>query len=328
MTDIQLMRRALQLAKCGEGRVSPNPMVGAVITACGRIIGEGYHRHWGGPHAEVNAVNSVAESDRPLLKEATMYVTLEPCSHYGKTPPCAELIVREGIPRVFVSTLDPFDKVSGRGVAMLREAGVEVSVGLLGEESRALNRRFITAHTLRRPYITLKWAQSANGFMATLPGQDRLIISNPLTAVMMHAERARYDAIFVGSNTVREDNPRLNCRLAPGRLPVASTFSSATRYEKAHIFDGRRIMLRNEGEQLADFLHRMYTEEKITSLMVEGGAVTLQEYIDKGLYDEARIEVSPVQVTEGVKSPDINLAILREISNFNCKGNKIRIFQQ
>ena len=134
MNDILMMRRALQLAKCGEGRVSPNPMVGAVITARERIIGEGYHRHWGGPHAEVNAVNSVNERDRHLLGESTMYVTLEPCSHYGKTPPCSELIIRMGIPRVVVATLDPFERVSGRGVAMLREAGIDVCTGLLGEE--------------------------------------------------------------------------------------------------------------------------------------------------------------------------------------------------
>lgn len=328
MNDILMMRRALQLAKCGEGRVSPNPMVGAVITARGRIIGEGYHRHWGGPHAEVNAVNSVAECDRPLLREASMYVTLEPCSHYGKTPPCSELIIRMGIPRVVVATLDPFDKVSGRGIAMLKEAGIDVVTGLLGEESRALNRRFITAHTLKRPYITLKWAQSADGYMAASPENGRLIISNPLSTVWMHSERAKNDAIFVGTATVAEDNPRLDCRKAPGRLPVAASFISASEYENAHIMDGRRLVLRNQDETLPDFLYRLYHAEGITSLMVEGGARTLQEYINLDLYDEVRIETASFKIERGLSSPDIDLNRLNEISNFDCNGNKIRIYQQ
>ncbi|MDE6295726.1 MAG: bifunctional diaminohydroxyphosphoribosylaminopyrimidine deaminase/5-amino-6-(5-phosphoribosylamino)uracil reductase RibD [Muribaculaceae bacterium] len=328
MNDILMMRRALQLAKCGEGRVSPNPMVGAVITAREGIIGEGYHRHWGGPHAEVNAVNSVSEHDRYLLREATMYVTLEPCSHYGKTPPCSELIIRMGIPRVVVATLDPFEKVSGRGVAMLREAGIDVSTGLLGEESRALNRRFITAHTLKRPYITLKWAQTADGYTAGTPGGGRLIISNHLSTVWMHAERSRNDAIFVGTTTVATDNPRLDCRRAPGRLPVAASFASAIRYEKAHIMDGRRVVLREKDEPLPDFLHRLYDIEGITSIMVEGGARTLQEYINLDLYDEVRIETADFKTGKGIASPDIDLARLNEISNFDCNGNKIRIYQQ
>ena len=161
--DIKMMRRALRLASCGEGRVSPNPQVGAVVAVGERIIGEGYHRHWGGPHAEVNALASVSEADRPLLRQATMYVTLEPCSHYGKTPPCADLIVREGLRRVIVATVDPFPQVSGRGIARIRRAGIEVETGLLEEEARWLNRRFFTAHSEQRPFVQLKWAQSADG---------------------------------------------------------------------------------------------------------------------------------------------------------------------
>lgn len=331
MTDTDIMRRALQLAKCGEGRVSPNPMVGAVITAQGRIIGEGYHRHWGGPHAEVNAIRSVEKQDLHLLHEATIYVTLEPCSHYGKTPPCSQLIIDTGIPRVVIATLDPFEKVSGRGVAMLRENGITVETGLLRDEAIQLNRRFITAHTLHRPYITLKWAQTANGYIGSAPGNQRLIISNPLSMVLMHQVRAQYDAIFVGTNTLRLDNPRLNCRLAPGRTPAAATFErAAISYKDAHIMDGRNLLLRKREEGLKDFLHRIYSSDSVTSLLVEGGRETLQEYIDCGLYDEVRIETSPLPLddNEGVKAPEIDLSAMTEVSNFNCNGNMIRIFRQ
>ncbi len=323
------MRRALQLAKCGEGRVSPNPMVGAVITANGRIIGEGYHRHWGGPHAEVNAIRSVAEKDRHLLHEATIYVTLEPCSHYGKTPPCSQLIIDMGIPHVVVATLDPFEKVSGRGVAMLRDNGITVETGLLRDEAIRLNKAFITAHTLHRPYITLKWAQTANGYIGSAPYRQRLIISNPLSMVLMHQTRAHYDAIFVGSNTLRLDNPRLDCRLAPGRTPAAATFEDALKDSNANILDGRKLLLRKHGESLAEFLHRIYASDSITSLLMEGGRQTLQEFIDAGIYDEVRIETSPFPLKdkEGVKAPEIDLSDMTEISNFNCNGNIIRIFQ-
>ena len=301
--DIKMMRRALRLASCGEGRVSPNPQVGAVVAVGERIIGEGYHRHWGGPHAEVNALASVSEADRPLLRQATMYVTLEPCSHYGKTPPCADLIVREGLRRVIVATVDPFPQVSGRGIARIRRAGIEVETGLLEEEARWLNRRFFTAHSEQRPFVQLKWAQSADGYMASLPGEPRAILSSPLGMTMMHRERASADAIFVGTETILADRPRLDCRLWSEHMPAVATFDSERLPEDA--FAGRRVILRKRGEALADFLHRLYSEEKITSLMVEGGAKTLGEYLDTGLWDEIRRETVCESLGQGLQAPQI-----------------------
>lgn len=339
-TDIQMMRRALQLAKCGEGRVSPNPMVGAVITARGRIIGEGYHRRWGAPHAEVNAVASVREEDLPLLPEATIYVTLEPCSHYGKTPPCAKLLVDKKISRVVIATEDPYAKVSGRGIAMLREAGARVEVGLLRDEARDLNRRFMTAHTLQRPFIQLKWAESADGFMGAAAGgslsckgegasedPERVLFSTPLSAVWMHRERSKADAIMVGTDTVIADNPHLDCRLWPGRLPKAVTFDSPRLPTDAHICDGRPLILKLREETLPDFMHRLYAENGITSLMVEGGAATLNEFVRLGLYDEVRVESAPFRLGEGLKAPDTQNLNLPESKKFACRENILRLFR-
>ena len=212
LSDADYMRRALQLASNGIFDAHPNPMVGAVIVAPdGRIIGEGWHRRCGEGHAEVNAVAMVRDEAEFLT--ATMYVTLEPCSHYGRTPPCAELIISKRIPRVVVGCLDPFEKVSGRGVKMLRDAGVNVTVGVLEEECWQLNVRFITAHTRRSPYVILKWAESADGY---IDGR----ISTPLTSVMVHRLRAEADGILVGSGTALADDPRLDVRLAGGKDPV------------------------------------------------------------------------------------------------------------
>ena len=211
--DETYMSRALQLAKNGFGRVSPNPMVGAVVVADGRIIGEGFHRQWGHAHAEVNAIASVAEADRRLLRQSTIYVTLEPCSHYGKTPPCSKLIIDTGIPRVVVGCLDPFKEVSGRGIKMLREAGVDVTTGVLERQCQWINRKFMTAHTHHRPYVTLKWAESADRFVDSDGSQEKAVISSPTTMTLMHRERTGYDAIMVGANTVRRDNPSLLPRL-------------------------------------------------------------------------------------------------------------------
>lgn len=217
------MRRAIQLAKSSMEDTHANPNVGAVIVADGRIIGEGYHRRCGQPHAEVNAVNSVSAADRHLLREATIYVTLEPCSHYGKTPPCSKLIIDSGIPRVVIACGDPFEKVRGRGVAMLRAAGVEVVEGVLEEEARALNPRFFTAHTLGRPYITLKWAQSADGYMDArrdTPDATPFQFSTPLDATMVHRQRALHDAILTTASTLLADNPRLDVRNWDGPAPT------------------------------------------------------------------------------------------------------------
>lgn len=285
--DILYMRRALQLARLGEGLVSPNPMVGAVIVAAdGTIIGEGYHHEYGGPHAEVCAVRSVKDSDRHLLADSTIYVTLEPCSHYGKTPPCARLIIDTGIPRVVVGSADPFPEVSGRGIRMLREAGVEVVENVLREECDALNVRFLTAHRLGRPWIQLKWAQSADGFMAGLDADGRpypVKFSTPVSTVWMHRRRSMVDAIMVGKNTLEIDRPRLDCRAWPGKAP-------------------RRVKPRRDLEAQMRELYK----EGITSLMVEGGPTLLQSFIDLGLYDDIKIEVSEKPLGSGLPAPVID----------------------
>lgn len=284
--DINFMKRALQLARLGEGLVSPNPMVGAVIVAAdGRIIGEGYHHRYGGPHAEVCAVNSVKDSDRHRLTDSTIYVTLEPCSHYGKTPPCAKLIIDSGIPRVAVGSADPFPEVSGKGIKMLRNAGVEVEEGVLRDECDALNARFLTAHQLGRPWIQLKWAQSADGFMAGIDNDGKpypVKFSTPVSSVWMHRRRSMVDAIMVGKNTLEIDKPRLDCRYWPGKAP-------------------RRVEPRHDLEEQMRELYKA----GITSLMVEGGPTLLQSFIDLGLYDDIKIETDEKKLGAGLPAPKL-----------------------
>ncbi len=321
--DENYMRRALQLARQGAGHTSPNPMVGAVIVAPdGTVIGEGWHRKCGEAHAEVNAVACVKDAN--LLKDSTIYVTLEPCSHYGKTPPCARLLIERGIPRVVVGCLDPFPAVSGRGVAMLREAGVEVVTGVLEQECRALNRRFLTAHTLGRPWVQLKWAQTADGFIGVPPqmGENPLRMSTPVTMELMHRERALCDAIVVGAATANIDDPSLTTRYWPGNNPLRVVLSRnlSLAGDLKLLNDGLPTIiyngLKNEVigaaeyvkkdsadpmEWLTDLYHR-----GVTSVMVEGGLKVLQQMIDCGLWDEARIETSPRLVGQGVAAPAID----------------------
>lgn len=291
------MRRALELARHGELDASPNPMVGAVIVdPSGRIIGEGWHRRCGEGHAEVNAVASVGNPES--LRDSTMYVTLEPCSHYGKTPPCAELIVRMGIPRVVIGTLDPFAKVAGRGVARLLEAGVEVETGMLEKECRELNRKFMTAHSCHRPYITLKWAQSADGF---IDGH----ISTPLNSMLVHKLRATHDAILVGSGTALSDNPALDTRLFAGKSPLKVVLDRRGRV-------GRDLRMFGEGEtvvmsdygSIAEAMHTLY-ERGVTSVLVEGGARIHEAFIKENLWDEIRVEVSPEEIKGHVRAANI-----------------------
>lgn len=301
------MRRALQLSEFGGPRVSPNPFVGAVIVADGRIIGEGYHRKFGEAHAEVNAIASVKESDRHLLGRSTMFVTLEPCSHFGKTPPCADLIIRTGIPHVVVAAEDPFLKDHESGIDRMRAHGIEVEIGMMGEEARWINRRFFTAHTLKRPYMLLKWAQSADGFIAGEGGKP-VRFSTPFTSVLMHRERAMYDAIFVGTNTVVTDNPALTCRLwpcrQPDKRPLKTTFFSP-RLEGDYNVVGEELVTTLPGESIPSFLHRLYTEFGITSLMVEGGKATLDSFMATGMAEEFRVEVSPRILGAGIPAPKL-----------------------
>lgn len=287
------MRRALELARHGLGNTSPNPMVGAVIVdSRGRIIGEGYHRRCGEGHAEVNAIASVADADRGALRDATMYVTLEPCSHYGKTPPCAKLIIDTGIPRVVVGAGDPFKEVAGRGIRMMREAGIEVAEGIMAAESRTLNRRFMTAHEQQRPFVTLKWARSADGFMDSDRADSQPAkFSTPLTAMLVHRLRSLHDAILVGSGTALADNPRLDCRLWPARSPRPVVIDRRARLDEASLRMSNPIIL-TDGDDLESNLKTLYSKG-ITSVLVEGGAELLQSFINSGLWDAARVETSP-----------------------------------
>ena len=280
--DEKYMRRCLQLAWNGQQNAKPNPMVGAVIvSADGRIIGEGYHVRCGEGHAEVNAFASVRAEDEPLLKEATIYVSLEPCSHYGKTPPCADLIIQKGVRRAVVGCVDPFAEVKGRGIRKLRDAGIEVEVGVLEKECEALNRRFFTFHREQRPYIILKWAQTANGFI-----DDHfkpIQISNDFTKMLSHKLRAEEDAILVGRVTDERDKPQLTVREWSGANP-------------------KRLIIDRAHPLNLESLHA----HQIQSLIVEGGAKTLQSFIDKGLWDELRVETNlGMTVTDGTRAPQI-----------------------
>ena len=299
------MERALALASGGLFYASPNPMVGAVIVGPdGRIIGEGFHRRCGEGHAEVNAVNSVRTEDLPLLEDSTIYVTLEPCSHYGKTPPCAKLIIDKKIPRVVVGAVDPFSKVSGRGIAMLRDAGCDVVTGVLDERSRELNARFFTAHTHGRPFVTLKWATDRDGMMdhvRTVGNPAPAVFSTAVTSTLVHRSRAVHDAILVGSGTWQADNPRLDVRKWPGRSPRRYVLSSSM--PKTGLPDDVTLVSGN----LDEVLRQMYADG-VTSLLVEGGPTVLREFLEAGLWDLARVETAPgVSVSNGsCKGPDMS----------------------
>ena len=346
-TDEKYMRRCLQLARNGQQLAKPNPMVGAVIVSKeGRIIGEGYHVRCGKGHAEVNAFASVRKEDEALLREATVYVSLEPCSHYGKTPPCADLIISKGVRRVVCGCIDPFAEVQGRGVKKIREAGIEVTVGVLEKECLELNKRFITYNTHKRPYVILKWAEAnspsplplpqregsnhrdspnnsekviANitienrnnridcnykpsvAYIGNLPGKDYqpLIISTPFTKMLVHKMRAENDAILVGKTTEELEQPQLTVREWSGPNPEKLVLTSQP--TKA-----------GEYATPAEVLSHLYAEKK-QSLIVEGGAKTLQSFLDAGLWDEIRIESAPFTVNEGIEAPKLpdNIRVIK-----------------
>jgi len=328
----KFMRRCFELAGKGLGNVAPNPLVGAVIVHNGKIIGEGYHRKYGEPHAEANAVASVENQE--LLKESTLYVNLEPCSHYGKNPPCAELIIRKQIPKVVIANKDPFPEVSGRGINMMREAGIEVIEDFLAEEGWTLNRRFFTFHTKKRPYIILKWAQTVNGFMDITresPETPALRISNKITSMLVHKLRAEESTILVGTKTALLDNPELTVRNWRGKNPVRVLIdkdlqvplnfriynekSSTIIFTKKapenisyqHIeyievpFDGA-----GETLNLEILLEKLY-ERNLQSLIVEGGSRLLSSFIQSGIWDEMQVETaSTLTIPDGVPAPRIS----------------------
>ena len=294
--DEKFMRRCIQLAKCGRNLSRPNPMVGCVIVADGRMIGEGYHVRCGEGHAEVNAFASVKADDEHLFSQATLYVSLEPCSHHGKTPPCSDLIVRKGIRRVVVGCIDPFAEVQGRGIERLRNAGIDVTVGVLEAECRWLNRRFFTFHEKNRPYIILKWAQTADGFI-DCDGKP-LSISTPFTKMLVHKLRAEEDAILVGRITDEREHPQLNVREWCGKSPIRFVLSRSeergTRSEECGVRNEERGTRSEEGRKIRigtfEELFRECREQQLQSLIVEGGRKTLQSFIDQNLWDEIRVE--------------------------------------
>ena len=304
--DERWMRRCLQLARQGELTAAPNPMVGAVIVhgsgADARILGEGYHVRPGEGHAEVHAFRSVRPEDRPLLSESTIYVSLEPCAHYGRTPPCSALIIQNRVKRCVIGSEDPFRKVRGRGIIMLQEAGIDVTVGVLREECIYLNRKFFCQNVLRRPFITLKWAATSDGFIDRSRSLDEngevsaapLRLSSPSSLLRVHHFRATHQAILVGRKTFQLDAPQLNVRCWPGESPLRCVLGSV---------DERALSAGFQAYADIDALLEGLRRDGIQSLFVEGGQATLQSFIERDLWDEAWEEVSPQRIGEGVPAP-------------------------
>jgi diaminohydroxyphosphoribosylaminopyrimidine deaminase / 5-amino-6-(5-phosphoribosylamino)uracil reductase len=317
----QYMQRCLQLAVNGLGNVGSNPLVGSVIVCNGKIIGEGYHQKFGESHAEVNAINSV--SDQRLLSSSTLYVNLEPCSHIGKTPPCSSFIVSKNIPNVVIGMKDPFARVKGSGIAELEKAGVNVTVGILESECRELNKRFICAHTLKRPYIILKWAQSADGMTGKI--NERVQISNPATKVLTHKWRSEEMAIMVGANTVIVDNPSLDVREWNGKNPLKVVIDrDGDLMNHLHlnvfkseiptlVFSSKKMNLNlphksiiiDEQSHFMNIVFQKLLEFGITSCFVEGGSRLHQSLINDNLWDEIRIFQSPQKLIEGIQAPTL-----------------------
>ncbi|HJV76773.1 MAG TPA: bifunctional diaminohydroxyphosphoribosylaminopyrimidine deaminase/5-amino-6-(5-phosphoribosylamino)uracil reductase RibD [Paludibacter sp.] len=336
--ELKYMSRCLQLAEYGAGHVAPNPMVGAVLVCDDKIVGEGYHRHFGEAHAEPNAINSVKNPE--LLQKSTLYVSLEPCSHYGKTPPCADLIVSSGIPRVVIGTLDPNPQVAGRGVEILRKAGIEVEIGVLEADCRELNKRFFIFQEQKRPYVLLKWAQTQDGFMdriRTNAIEPPLQISNNITRQFTHKMRSENQSILVGANTVLLDNPTLTVRNWSGKTPIRIGIDRQGRIpDDFHLLDGSvSTIIFTEKDQpdkphvefvkidfdsncIQTILTKIY-ERNIHSVLVEGGPTILNSFLDAGLWDEANVEVSPQRISEGVVAPVLPI---QPISRKNIEGHE------
>lgn len=328
MSDIdqKYMFRCLDLARLGAGYVAPNPQVGAVLVHQDRIIGEGYHQQYGEAHAEVNCIRSVSSEDQDLIPLSTLYVSLEPCAHQGKTPPCSDLIIQKGIKRVVIGCRDPFPEVDGKGIEKLKAAGIELSVGVLEKESKAINRRFITWVKEKRPYIILKWAQSANGKIAGLT-EERVKISNDFTNRLVHRWRSEEASILVGTQTARLDNPALTNRLWTGKQPVRMVLDKALQLPaNLQIFDQQTTTLvfneHKEGKE-GNIQYCLLTKEKsvvqqilltcytrgLQSILVEGGANLLQHFITEGFWDEARVITNEnLFLAEGLSAPILSAA--------------------
>jgi diaminohydroxyphosphoribosylaminopyrimidine deaminase/5-amino-6-(5-phosphoribosylamino)uracil reductase len=336
--DERFMLRALELARSGLGTVSPNPMVGCVIVHDGEIIGEGWHERFGEAHAEVNAVNSVTEKE--LLKRSTVYVTLEPCSHFGKTPPCADMLIREQVKKVVIANRDSNPLVAGKGIEKLRGAGIEVITGVLESEARELNRRFFTYIDKARPYVILKWAQTSDGFIAR-ENYDSKWISDDFSRQLVHKWRSEEDAILVGSNTVVHDDPALNVRTWTGRNPIRIVVD---RYLKLppgmKVFDQTQYTIRYNLEKNAkdrnvelvkipesNFLNNLLADlhaRKIQSVIIEGGATILNAFIEHNFWNEARVFISPTEFNSGMEAPALNIS---PQSEEKLKTDLLRIYR-
>ncbi|HOX82080.1 MAG TPA: bifunctional diaminohydroxyphosphoribosylaminopyrimidine deaminase/5-amino-6-(5-phosphoribosylamino)uracil reductase RibD [Chryseolinea sp.] len=334
-TDELFMHRALELAALGRGMVSPNPMVGCVVVHNDHIIGEGFHRQYGGPHAEVNAIESV--EDKSLLKESTLYVNLEPCSHEGKTPPCADLLIHHNVKKVVVSNLDSNPLVAGEGIKKLRTKGIKVITGVLEKEGREFNRRFFTYIEKQRPYIILKWAETADGFIAR-ENFDSKWISNEHSRQLVHKWRTEEDAVLVGSKTTAHDNPKLNVRDWTGRNPTRIVIDRFLKLsDRLHLFDKSQkticynlikheehpnlSLIRLDEENFLENMMRDLTKLKIQSIIIEGGAQTLSHFIETNLWDEARTFISQKTFTKGIQAPVLhgNLVSHESILNDTLK---------
>jgi diaminohydroxyphosphoribosylaminopyrimidine deaminase / 5-amino-6-(5-phosphoribosylamino)uracil reductase len=343
-TSEKYMQRCLELAHLGEGRVAPNPMVGSVIVHEGKIIGEGFHQKYGKPHAEVNAINAV--NDQTLLNSSTLYVNLEPCAHFGKTPPCSDLIVQKGIPKVVIGTVDPFAQVAGKGIDKLKRAGVDVELGILQEECLELNRRFFTFHQKKRPYIILKWAQTADGFVdidrsKAGYGQPNWI-TNEMARIAVHKQRATEPAILIGTETALKDNPSLTLRDWYGQQPLRIVPDRKQRLPRdLSLFNGQTptfvlspkdypveravtlIETQTNGNTIDDLLNYLY-ENQVQSLIVEGGPCMLQSFIDCELWDEAHVYTGQICFGAGVKAPVFERSPIKFDRFYN---SELRIFR-
>jgi len=313
------IKRCIEISKNGLGCTRPNPMVGSVIVHNNIIIGEGYTSEYGKAHAEVNAINSVKNKD--LLKASTLYVTLEPCSHFGKTPPCSLLIIQHKIPNVVIGCIDDNEKVAGKGVAILKKNNTNVIVGVLENECKIHHRRFFTFHNKKRPYIILKWAQSYDGFIApkTKNEQKPVWVTNSLSRQLVHKWRAEEQAILVGTNTVLEDNPSLTTRDWIGKNPIRVVIDKEEKLLKTHhVFNKNAktiCITKNDidfSKNIAHQICELLFKNNINSIIIEGGAKTLQTFIDKNLWDEARIFTGPISFTTGIKAPIFSGQLISE----------------
>ena len=337
------MRRCLELAKLGAGNVAPNPMVGAVLVYNSRIIGEGYHERYGEAHAEPNCIASVKEEDKNLIPGSVLYVSLEPCVHYGKTPPCADLIIKNKIPKVVIGCHDPFTEVNGKGIEKLLAAGIEVVQSILEQECKELNKRFLTFHTQHRPYIILKWAQTANGTIGS-DNKSRLYITNEFTNRLVHKWRSEEAAILIGTNTALIDNPELTTRSWTGNNPIRLVVDMDLKLPSSlKIFDGKvKTIVFNElkHEDRNNLLFYQVTEDanlvhqitnalyqlKIQSVLVEGGAKLLQSFIDEGMWDEASI-ITNEELTINGRLYSPKLILCSKIEEQKIFSDKIEFFK-